>query len=198
MSASSILLTLLIVFILGFLLGTLWVWLRNHKKQRFRYPERFNEPALAKEIGVRLVGTPANGARLPPDELQAPDKVIWVDNGDEALVHLNSMEARILDRLLLVSVELETDQTGRTPLVVAFALGGADDPAGLVAVTDELPHGNPILAARWGRALQAAVWASLLGLAGDHATEQNLTPLGISAVKGSLRLHAGDPLQASQ
>lgn len=195
---SSAILILVIVFILGFVLGALWVWSKRRRRPPVRYPARFDEPALASELGVRLVGTPADGARPSPDQAAATDKVVWVDNGDEVLVHLDSMRTRVLDRMLLVSVELETDQTGRSPLVVAFALGGGDDPAGLVAVSDELPRGNPVLAARWGRALQAAVWASLIGLASDHAAEQSLTPSGISAVNGSLRLHAGAPLQVAQ
>jgi hypothetical protein len=156
-----------------------------------------DESALADALRVRLIGRPASGARPNPDQAAAINKVIWVEDGDEVLVHLDSMRTRILDRLLLVSLDLETDQTGRAPLGLAFALGSSDDQAGLVAVTDDLPHGNPLLAARWGRALQAAVWASLLGLAGDHAGEQNLAPLGISAVQGTLRLHAGAPLQAA-
>jgi hypothetical protein len=92
--------------------------------------------------------------------------------------------------MLLLSVDLETDQTGRTPLVVALALGNADDPAGLVATTDELPHGNGLLASRWGKPLQDAVWASLLGLATDHAEERGLAPQSITASAGTLQLSA--------
>ncbi len=80
---------------------------------------------------------------------------------------------------------------------MALALGDASDPVGLVATTDELPRGNGLLAARWGRALQAAVWASLLGLSQDHATERNQAPAGISAAPGRLSLRAGAPLQVT-
>jgi hypothetical protein len=123
--------------------------------------------------------------------------VVWVDGGDEVLVHLSAAQVRILDKMLLVSVDLETDQTGRTPLTVALALGTATDPAGLVAVTDEFPQGNGQLAARWGAALQAAVWSSLLGLSQDHAAERNKAPRGISAAPGQLTLHADAALVAS-
>lgn len=163
----------------------------------FPIPPDFDEPELAVELGFRLAGTPASGARVDPGQA-APGKVIWVEDGDEVLVHLDSARTRILDGVLIVSVDLETDQTGRQPLVVALALGGGDDPAGLVAVTDELPHGNPALAARWGRSLQAAVWASLLGLASDHAAEQGKAPQGVSAVKGNLRLRAGAELKVTK
>jgi hypothetical protein len=95
-----------------------------------------------------------------------------------------------------MSVDLETDQTGRTPLVVAFALGSRDD-AGLVAATDELPRGNGLLAARWGPALRAAAWASLLMLAQDHANERGAAPLGLALTGGQLHLHAGPDLRVA-
>jgi len=160
-----------------------------------KIPDHLDESALTSEISIRLAGTPADGTAAPAD---APQKVIWVEHGDEVLVHLDSMRIRIIDRAVIVSVDLETDQTGRTPLVVSFAVGRADDPAGLIAVTDEFPRGNGLLASRWGRPLQAAAWASLLGIANDHATERASAPMGISAERGRLSLKAGLPLKVTR
>jgi len=84
----------------------------------------------------------------PSESSTVPGKVIWMDGGDEVVVHLDSTQVHLLDRALLVSVDMETDQTGRTPRVVALALGNAGDPAGRVATTGELPRGNGLLAAR--------------------------------------------------
>jgi hypothetical protein len=168
----------------------------EHKEdEQPRVPSTFDEPHLAAELGIRLRGTPADGSALAPPGTPPPASVIWVDGGDEVVVHLNSTRVRILDRTLLVSVDLETDQTGRTPLIIALALGDAADPAGLIAVTDAHPRGNGLLAARWGRPLQNAVWASMLGLASDHAAERNQAPRGMSVTAGQLQLHAGQPLQ---
>lgn len=158
-------------------------------------PDTFNESTLPPAIAVRLAGTSANGAALTT---AAGNQVIWVDAGDEVLVHLDSIQTKVLDRLVLISVDLETDQTGRTPLIVNFALGNAADPAGLVAVTDEYPRGNGSLAARWGEAVQAALWSTLVGLAQDHATERGKAPVGISAATGVLTLHAGDAISATR
>jgi hypothetical protein len=94
-----------------------------------------------------------------------------------------------------MSVDLETDQTGRTPLIVSLALSTGNDAGGLVAVTNELPHGNGSLAARWGPSLQAAVWASLLGLAQDFGATQNGAPRALTLAGGKLNLQAGPPLQ---
>lgn len=160
-----------------------------------KIPDRLDERTLATEIARRLYGTPADGGPPPPN---TPAKaVIWVDHGDEVLVHLDAIHTRVMDRMLLVSVDLETDQTGRATMVVPLAIGNAADPAGLVAVTDEYPRGNGVLASRWGHVLQTAVWSSLLEIASDHAAERGATPLGISAAPGAIVLHAGSPLSAA-
>ena len=112
------------------------------------------------------------------------------------MAHLDSIQVRILDRIVLISIDLESDQTGRTPLIVSFALGNASDRAGLVAVTDEYPRGDGSLASRWGESVQAALWTTLLGIAQDHAVERGKAPAGISASAGVLTLHAGPPLGA--
>ncbi len=148
-----------------------------------------NETTLAAALAARLGGSSAANGSAPP---AAPQKaVIWVDRGDEVLIHLDSVRVKIADRLLLVSVDLETDQTGRTPLVTAFALGDDKDPAGLVAVTDTLPRGNGVLASRWGGILQEALWASVLGIATDHAQLTRGAAIGLSATTGSLQFHTG-------
>jgi hypothetical protein len=100
----------------------------------------------------------------------------------------------VLDGLILVSVDLETDQTGRTPLICAFAVSSGSDPAGLIATTDEYPRGDGRLAASWGPQLQQALWSSLLSLANDHASERGLAARGISATAGTLKLSAGAPI----
>jgi hypothetical protein len=160
-----------------------------------RIPDRLDEIALASAIAQRLCGTPADGS-TPTG--RTPSQVIWVDRGDEVLVHLDSIRTRVLDRMLLVSVDLETDQTGRATLVVPLALGNAADAAGLVAVTDEYPRGNGLLASRWGDAVQAAVWSSVLGIATDHATERGAAPLSINASTGAIVLQSGPALSAAR
>jgi hypothetical protein len=159
-----------------------------------KIPDKLDEPALACAIAQRIAGTPADGT-APPE--QPPARIIWVEQGDEVLVHLDSIRTRVLDRLLLVALDLEADETGRATLVVPLALGNAADPAGLVAVTDDYPRGNGVLASRWGDALQAAVWSSVLALASDHAAERGATPLGISASAGALTLQAGSRLSVA-
>jgi hypothetical protein len=162
-----------------------------------------DEATLAATLAARLAGTAADGRRTaaiaatPIAAGAAPLPVIWVDGGDEVLVHLESVQAKMVDGgVLLVSVDLETDQTGRTPLIVRLALPVSGQAAGLVATTDAVPTGNGLLAARWGTVLQNAVWAALLGLAQDHATQSGLAPRGIGVTAGQLTLQPGAPLAA--
>lgn len=201
---------LLLILLLGIFIGLVlaWIWRRRHHPPPpppcppcppcppYKIPDQLGETDLTTQISVRLIGNTANGVPLPavPTGTPPPAKVIWVDHGNEVLVHLDSTAVRILDRMVLVSVDLETDQTGRTPLVCSFAVSGAGELGGLVATTDQLPRGLGSLASAWGQQLQSAVWSSLMGLANDHAAERSMTPRALSAAAGTLSLHAGTAL----
>jgi hypothetical protein len=155
-------------------------------------PSRFDPRPLAQALHPHLAGRPADGSAVPAS---TPSTIVWSSAGDEVIVHLDSLQVRILDGAVVASMDLESDQTGRAPVTVRFALAGQDPAAGLIATTDEVPGGHPVLAARWGTAVQEAVWASLLGLASDHAAQNGFAPHGLSAVHGALRLHMGSPFQ---
>jgi hypothetical protein len=159
----------------------------------YKVPDHFGEADLPAALTVRLMGTPANGVPTSAPAI-APASVIWVNGSNEVLVHLDSTQVRILDGMVLVSVDLESDQTGRTPLVCAFALSNTSDPSTLVATTDEYPRGDGMLASCWGQQLQQAVWSSILSLANDHADERDLSPRGLIATAGKLSLSAGAPI----
>jgi hypothetical protein len=148
------------------------------------------EATLAAEIGRRLSGVPADGSASTTGTDRPSTHCVWTDRGDDVLVYLDSVRVKLLDRMLHVSIDLETDQTGRTPLVCSFALGGPDNLAGLVAVTDELPRGNGLLASRWGESVQLAMWNALLGIISGFAKQSNLSPAGFVAVAGALVLRA--------
>ena len=200
--ALLLLIFLLLVLVLGICIGLLIAWLKRRHHHGppecppvYTIPDTLNETDLTAQVSVRLVGTPANG--VPVAGGTAPAKVVWVDHGNEVLVHLDSTAVKILDRIVLVSVDLETDQTGRTPLVCSFAVSGAGELGGLVATTDELPRGSGLLASAWGKQLQTAVWSSLMGLANDHVTERNMSPRAISAAAGTLSLNAGAALTSA-
>jgi hypothetical protein len=161
----------------------------------FRYPDRFTEASLAAELSVRLTGKPAAGGIFPTPVTEGrATAVVWVEAGSEVLVYLDSVKVRIAGNVLAVSIDLDSDQTGRTPLIVTLALGGTADPVGMLAVTDDLPRGNGLLAARWGGSVTSAVWGALLALLRDFAAERRLSPVGICISGAALQLVAGDPI----
>ncbi len=120
--------------------------------------------------------------------------VVWDDSGDQALVHLDSVVVRLLANSLVVSVDLETEQTGRAPLIVVIAFGSDRDPAGLVATTNALARGNATLAARWGRALQETIWTALMRMASAHANERGKVPVSLHVMKNRVRFGAAEPV----
>jgi hypothetical protein len=93
---------------------------------------------------------------------------VWVRDGCEAVVHLDSLSVTIQRGVVRVSVDLSTDETGRGGQEVVFRLAASDEPGDLRVVTDRLQRGDAALAARWGAVLQDAVWASVLDV-GDGA-----------------------------
>jgi hypothetical protein len=158
---------------------------------------QIEERSLAAALARHLVGAPAAvGSDAPGrDGDAAPARVVWVDEGDEALVHLDATAVRLVDAAVLVQVELETDQTGRAPLVVALAVGGADD-MDLLATTEARARGPEALVSRWGRISQDAVWASLLAMADERTPERGLAAVGIGVMDGTLAIAYGAPLRA--
>lgn len=209
--AALVLFVFLIVLVLGICIGFLLARLfRKHlpppappppqpppppPPPGYKIPNQLGETDLTTHLTVRLAGTAANGVPISSDSSSpALSKVVWIDHGNEVLVHLDSTSVRILDRMVLVSVDLETDQTGRTPLVCSFAVSGQGELGGLVATTDELPQGSGMLASCWGQQLQSAVWSSLMGIVNDHAAERDLAPRALSASAGNLSLNAGGAL----
>ena len=162
----------------------------QHEPPPPKVPDRVTPAGLGVELKARLGGAAFTGGGGT-----TPSQLVWVDGGDEVLVHVDSLTTRALDGALLVSVDLETDQTGRQPLVVVLSMAAADDGAGLVAVTEDVPRGDPVLAARWGAALQNAVWAALTELARAHADERAGAPRALVVTADGLRLVAGAPLR---
>ena len=159
-------------------------------RARYSVKDQLDERAATAVIIRALAG----GANPDASERTRIKTVLWRDLDDEVLVHLDSVVVRFVARYAIVSVDLETEQTGRASLIVTLAFGAPEDAAGLVAATDALPRGNPVLAARWGRVLQEIVWTALLDVARTHAEERNKVPLDIRVLDGRLRFGAAPAL----
>lgn len=106
----------------------------------------------------------------PGSSLSAP--VVWTHGDSEAVFHTDKLRLSFLPGLVLIEVTLETDQTGVSVLVVAFSLGKSPADATLNAVTEELPRGDPLLAARWGEIVQNELWDGLLNVGQDYQRQR--------------------------
>ncbi|WP_217591182.1 hypothetical protein [Burkholderia sp. GbtcB21] len=161
------------------------------RRSRYAIPDVLGESAVRTIIQHALAGNPDAVAAADANRSRT---VVWDDFGDQVLVHLDSAQVRLVKSLAFVSVDFECEQTGRAPLIVTFAMGGVQDAAGLVATTDDVPRGHPLLAGRWGRTYQETVWAALIGTARQHASERGQVPQSIHVLDGHLRLAAVAPL----
>lgn len=159
-------------------------------RRRYQVADTLDELAARAALQFALAGQ--REVQQPPDG--AARTLLWDDLGDQALVHLDSVVVRFVKRFVFVSVDLETEQTGRAPLIVTLALGSTQDGAGLYATTDQLPRGHALLSARWGELLQQAVWATLIDLSRRHADERGKVPLWMHVLDGHLRFGVEAPL----
>lgn len=139
-------------------------------------PGEIGQPAsLGADVLQELVGVALGAAEEP--------RVVWQAAGSELLVHLDASRAVTREGLVLVNLVVETEQTGRADVVVPFAVGSTERPAGMVVLSEPKPRGPAVLVDRWGEAIVAAAWQMLLDIAE-------------AAARASGRDVAGRPLRA--
>lgn len=149
-------------------------------------PNRITTQQLDGLVAVRMAGSPADGSR---DEVGRESAVVWVDAGDELIVHLASLRARVVGDAVLFAVDVECDQTGRQTVVVPFALG-SDASGGILLAAEDRPRGPEPIVGRWGASLQQALYASLVDLSELHAIERGGRPKALYVRDGALELVA--------
>ena len=86
------------------------------------------------------------------------DSVVWTDCDDAVVVHAAGARVWRQDDAVLAEVPLETDETGREALLVAFVPGTGHDKS---VLTSALPWGDSRLARRWGSIIQELSWKAL-------------------------------------
>jgi len=115
-----------------------------------------------------------------------PAEVIWQDSDGEVLVHIDRTRLAVHPGLILVALTLETDETGPGELVVPFAVGTPDSPAGLLAVSEMRPRGPQALVDRWGQSVIAAAWLALLDVAHGLALNSGVDQDGARLIPGAI------------
>jgi hypothetical protein len=132
---------------------------------------------------------------LGVDNRRRKKPVIWEQAGSELLVHLHRVRVAVLDGLILIGIPVETVETGRAEVTVAFAVGTPDRLAGMVATTEAKPRGPAAIVDLWAEALTAFAWQTLLDVVerlaartGVDLDGEPLLPGALVADKGRLGL----------
>lgn len=157
-------------------------------------PDASVDPVPAQAVQTAVLRR-FGGDRVWADRSVGPSRVVWTDLGDEVIVHLDSLRFVAEDGLIRASIDLESDQTGRQSMTVEVALGDTRDDGALVATMESVPQGHAGLAARWGQAIQAAVWGGVLDLAQELADAHDGVPGRIWVEQGQVLFEASTPIQ---
>ncbi|MEV6415810.1 hypothetical protein [Kribbella sp. NPDC051718] len=130
------------------------------------------------ELRVDVVTAALQSALTGPRNVGA-SAVVWSDRGSQIVLHVGKLQLRALENTLVVAVDTQSAEFGVAPLIVRFVFGGREDPASLVAATDEGALGHPAVAARWGTLFRDVVWAALVRLLVSHADSHGLAPASV-------------------
>ena len=149
-------------------------------RERARQAKPAPEPQRlrARELRTRLRAQLGDGDRL----------VLWEEDGDQALVHARAAEVKIREPGLIVTVPIETVETGLSHVSLAMALAHGDQEPDLIVALEEQPRGHPLLVARWGGALEEAVLGALLDILDEAAEAAGAKPLGFRVRGATLEL----------
>jgi hypothetical protein len=123
-------------------------------------------------------------------------EVIWSDGGARILLHVAGLRAIGQGNVLIAAVDTESAEFGVAPLIVRFVFGSEQEPAFLVAATDETALGHPQVAARWGDLFRDVIWAAFARLAEVSAAGK--TPAGLRLSPAGLELTMHEPVPVVQ
>lgn len=113
---------------------------------------------------------------------------LWRRDGDELLVDVSAIDLDTGDGLVVVTIPVECDQTGRSAARVAFAIGSESRPAGMLATAGRHCRGPAPVVESWSEELIALAWRALTSAvtsiareAGEDADGAGLVPFGMTA-----------------
>jgi hypothetical protein len=162
MGTGTFVLVILGLLVIAALSWALWSLLSETPYEGDASVEAVSPASLVQSLRASLSG-PAGADGV------SPRRVVWTDVGEEVLVHLDSLAIEVGPGLIVASLDLESDQTGRETMRVPFAVGESREKGGMIALTEDLPTGHRGLAARWGSSLQAVLWEGVLAEARARA-----------------------------
>ena len=124
----------------------------------------------------------------------APPTVVWVAGKDELLVYLDRTLIQCASGMLTISLVVHCNEVkGDQRVDVAFAVGTAQRPTGLVMSTFDRIQGPAVIADTWSESITAFAWEAVVTIAqqlaaaaGKDSAGRPLVPALIAADKGLL------------
>jgi hypothetical protein len=120
---------------------------------------------------------------------------VWGEDDSELLVHTDKVRVELDDGLVVITTPVFCDQTGDALIQVPFAVGGKEQPAGMVIATEERPRGPAQIVDLWGEALTAFAWRILMAVTTKIAFEsgvdqdrEGLIPASLTASREGLSI----------
>ena len=163
--------------------------------KRFVPDVRKSEPLRP---GTHLDGVHIDVARLQPIVIAAARRingvapsakqaeVVWSQGSDELVVDAGGIVCELADGAVQFTIPVGCDQTGPTKVAVLFAVGSADQPAGLIASAGRIPVGPTQITQRWSDELVAFAWSVLLETVNGVASAMGFDRAGDRLVAGEM------------
>jgi len=127
-----------------------------------------------------------------------PDRhteVVWVHGDSELALSIIGLSVKLTDGLIFVYLPVRCDQTGDATIEIAFAVGRAEEPAGIYASTYRRPNGPALIVEAWEEMLVAFAWQCVLGMisgiagaVGKDARGNVLVPVELTASEQGLQI----------
>lgn len=119
--------------------------------------------------------------------------LLWRCGSSDLLVLPASVQTRLAEGVVALSIPVRCDQSGDTLVHVSFFVGEPSRPAGLVAATEPRPRGPAVVVDVWGERLVAFGWQIVVALVTQIAAESGrdedgapLVPVAMSATARGL------------
>lgn len=119
------------------------------------------------DIGALAVVAARHSSGLP--RAGRTNEAVWSKGDSELAVGIGAVDVQTADGAIAVTIPVRCDQSGQTQVHVSFAVGDANNPAGLYAATQRRPQGPGVVVDSWGEELVAYAWQVVLQLASGLA-----------------------------
>jgi hypothetical protein len=137
----------------------------------------------------RLVPAAAGRALgQPPDRVT---EVIWSEGGDELSIDPAKLDLRTVNGIVVFALPVRCDQSGQGIVQIPLAVGAPDQGAGMFAAAPRRPIGPRVVVDRWGDALVALAWGTLVELVNQVAASAGRDDNGDPLIPGSIEAADG-------